>query len=98
MVSGGETGVPSVKTRWQPTPRVGLACAMAMASSNAEPVAIRVAEVRALDRWSSAMARLTPEVRPKSSALMMRREAMNGGADRNFLKLRYKAIQSRTPT
>ena len=35
---------------------------------------MRVAEVMAPASWSSAMARLTPGVRPKSSALMMRRE------------------------
>lgn len=44
----GETGVPSVRRMWQPTPRAGLAWAMATASLNAAPVAIRVAEVRAL--------------------------------------------------
>ncbi len=33
MVSGGEAGVPSVRTIWQPTPRVGLQEAMATASS-----------------------------------------------------------------
>lgn len=58
---------------WQPTPNVGLAVAMVMASSKAGPVAMRVAEVRARARWRSWMARLMPGVRPKSSALMMRR-------------------------
>lgn len=48
MVFGWETGTPSVRMMWQPTPRVGLAWAMATASSNAGPVAMRVAEVRAL--------------------------------------------------
>ena len=72
----GETGMPSVRTMWQPTPRVGLAWATATASSKAEPVAMRVAEVRTRAWWSSAMARLTPGVRPKSSALMMRRGAI----------------------
>ena len=46
---------------------------MLMASSNAGALAMRVAEVRAPAVWSSAMARLMPRVRPKSSALMMRR-------------------------
>ena len=73
MVSGGETGTPSVRTMWQPTPRVGWARATATASSNAGPLAMRVAEVRTPAEWSSPMARLMPGVRPKSSALRMRR-------------------------
>jgi hypothetical protein len=43
---GGESGVPSVRTTWQPTPSEGLAWAMATASSKAGPLAMRVAEVR----------------------------------------------------
>ena len=76
MVWGGEAGVPSVRTIWQPTPRAELREAMAMASSNAGPVAMRVAEVRTPAWWSSRMERLMPGVRPKSSALMMRRDGI----------------------
>ena len=71
---GSETGVPSTSTMWQPMPSVGRARARATASSNAGPLAMSVAEVTAPASWSSAMARLMPGVRPKSSALMMRRE------------------------
>ena len=46
IFSGGDAGVPSVKTRWQPIPRAGLARATATACSNAGPVAMSVAEVR----------------------------------------------------
>src|ERR1035441_10562112 len=76
MDSRGETGVPSVRTMWQPTPRDGCARATATASLKAGPVAISVAEVRTPAEASSAMARLMPAVRPKSSALRMRRAVM----------------------
>ena len=66
-------GMPSTKTRWQPTPRAGFALAASTASAKAGPVAIRVAEVRTPAWCSSAMARLMPGVRPKSSALTIRR-------------------------
>ena len=46
MLWGWATGNPSTRVMWQPTPRAGLAWAMATASSNARPVAMRVAEVR----------------------------------------------------
>jgi len=75
MVWGGEMGEPSVRTMWQPTPRVGWARATRTASSKAGPEAMSVAEVRAPAAWSSAMARLMPGVRPKSSALRMSIEA-----------------------
>jgi hypothetical protein len=51
----------------------GWARAMVTASSKAGPEAISVAEVRAPAAASSAIARLMPRVRPKSSALRMRR-------------------------
>lgn len=82
MVSGGEAGVPSVTTMWQPTPNDGLERARAAACSKAGPVAMRVAEVRTPAWWSSMMARLMPEVRPKSSALMM----IRGGMGERFAK------------
>ena len=78
MDSGCETGMPSTKTRWQPMPRPGLRSATATASSKAGPLAMRVAEVRAPARYSSSMARLMPGVRPKSSALRMRRADIAG--------------------
>ncbi len=71
MVAGSEVGAPSVRTMWQPMPRLGLRRTMVMASAKAGPEAMRVAEVRTPAWWSSSMARLTPGVRPKSSALTM---------------------------
>ena len=56
---------------------------MATASSKAKPVAIKVVEVKAPARCSSPIARLMPGVRPKSSALMMSREAMGNYRWRN---------------
>jgi len=73
---GGETGAPSVSTMWQPTPSVGWAQASWTASSKAGPAAISVAEGSTQAECSSAMARLMPRVRPKSSALRMRRAGM----------------------
>src|SRR6185437_5790639 len=54
--------------------------ATATASSNAGPEAINVVEVSAPAAASSAMARLMPRVRPKSSALRMRRIGKVRGA------------------
>ena len=70
---GASTGSPSTSTTWQPTPRVSVERAIAMPSSVAAPRAISVALVSAPAPCSSATARLTPEVNPKSSALRMRR-------------------------
>ena len=86
MSQGCETGMPSTKTRWQPTPRVGLARARATASSKAEPVAMREAEVRTPAWCSSMMARLMPGVRPKSSAWRMRRGGHGWGDCRGWAR------------
>ena len=56
---------------WQPTPSEELECASSIASSVADAFAIMVALVSTPARCNSTMARLTPGVRPKSSALMM---------------------------
>jgi hypothetical protein len=58
---------------WQPVPNEGAWEAMVMASSTARSFAMIVDEVTMPARCASAMARFTPEVIPKSSALMMRR-------------------------
>src|ERR1019366_9751593 len=68
-VSGADTGVPSTNTTWHPTERFGAERAAVKASSNAAPLAINVADDTTPPRWVSTMARLTPAVRPKSSAL-----------------------------
>ena len=93
--SGGEIGVPSVRTMWQPTPSSRWARAVAIASSKAVPPAISVAEVSTPDALSSPIARLTPGVRPKSSALRISRAGIAclivegcGGPDAAVLLLR----------
>ena len=67
------TGSPSTSTTWQPTLRPCAARASRTASSNSGPFAISVAEVTTPCSCASTMARFTPTVKPKSSALMMRR-------------------------
>ena len=69
----GKTGDPSTRTMWHPAPREGEFVASEAASVVASAKAIRVAEVRVPSRFSSRMARLTPAVRPKSSAFTMSR-------------------------
>ena len=74
-LADGVIGSPSTSTRWQPTPSF-LSCrerTQATASVNAAEFAINVAEVTTPRRLDSRMARLTPGVSPKSSALMIRR-------------------------
>jgi|HubBroStandDraft_4_1064222.scaffolds.fasta_scaffold721576_1 hypothetical protein len=55
--------------------KIGLpiAAVMPTASSNAAPLAISVEEVTIPREWALTMVRLTPGVRPKSSALTVRR-------------------------
>ena len=72
---------------------VGLAWARAAASSKKAPVAMRVAEESAWARWSSAMERLTPGVRPKSSALT-RRGTENSVAEKRSAKKRFAMERS----
>jgi len=48
---------------------IGAERAAATASSNAAPLAIKVAADTTPAEWVSTMARFTPAVRPKSSAL-----------------------------
>ena len=67
------SGLPSNKTTWQPTLQLGSACASSTASSNASEFAISVVEVTMPRSRASTIARFTPEVKPKSSALMMSR-------------------------
>src|SRR5438105_1699769 len=67
----GMIGSPSISTIWHPTLSCGWDLAKATASSNAEELAIRVVEVTTPARLASTMARFTPEVSPKSSALTM---------------------------
>src|SRR5271166_6966848 len=69
MVSADDTGVPSTNTTWHPTERFGAERAAVTASAKAEPLAINVVDDTTPSRWVSTMARLTPAVRPKSSAL-----------------------------
>ena len=76
MEPGGETGAPSVSTMWQPTPSAGCVRATSTASSKAAPLAISVVDVITPAECNSPMARLMPWVRPKSSALRMRRAGM----------------------
>ena len=68
-LSGDNTGRPSTSTTWQPIPSWGLERASAEASSNAAPFVIKVVEVTTPLRCASTMARFTPGVSPKSSAL-----------------------------
>lgn len=58
---------------WQPTLRPGKAFAICTASSNARLFAISVDDVTMPRVCAWTMARFTPEVNPKSSALMMSR-------------------------
>lgn len=67
------TGSPSISTMWQPMLSRGTLLANSTASPNAAPLAINVEEVTTPLVWASTMARFTPEVNPKSSALMMSR-------------------------
>src|SRR5262249_10314840 len=67
------TDWPSVSTTWQPVLSCGVVVAKVTASENAGPLAIMVAEVISPHQLDVAIARFTPEVSPKSSALMMRR-------------------------
>ena len=73
MSAGCESGMPSTKTRWQPTPRLGFCLASSAASRKQSPVAMRDEEVSTPARCSEMMARLIPGVSPKSSACRMRR-------------------------
>src|SRR5260221_604011 len=72
-VRPAETGSPSMSTTWQPVFRLGCVLARSAASLKARALAMIVAEVSPPELLASEMARFTPEVRPKSSALMMRR-------------------------
>jgi hypothetical protein len=65
---GAETALPPTNTRWHPTPRLGTARARSTASSNASPLAIRVALVRMPSRCARTIPSFTPRVNPKSSA------------------------------
>src|SRR5262249_5810326 len=66
-------GSPSTRTIWQPIPNFGEFLQSATASSKARELAISVADVTTPSRFARSMARFTPEVSPKSSALMMSR-------------------------
>jgi hypothetical protein len=68
---GSRSGSPSVRTTWQPILRFGACAARHTASSKARPPAIRVEEVTIPWVCASMMARFTPVVKPKSSALTM---------------------------
>ena len=69
--SAGDTGDPSTNTTWQPTESFGVERASVAASSKLTPLAINVADETMPLRWVSIMARFTPAVKPKSSALTM---------------------------
>ena len=73
ICSAGSTGSPSTSTTWQPTPSDGARRAISIASPVAAAHAIRVALVTASAWCNSRIARLTPVVSPKSSALTIRR-------------------------
>ena len=68
IFSTGNTGSPSTKTTWQPTPSRGAECAASIASSVAAARAISVVLVTRPAAFNSKIARFTPEVSPKSSA------------------------------
>jgi hypothetical protein len=69
--SRDDSGWPSISTTWHPIASDGLSFASRTASSNAALFAISVAEVTIPRRCASMIARLTPGVRPKSSAFTM---------------------------
>ena len=88
----GRTGSPSTRTTWQPTPSVGVERAISMASSVAAALAISVVLVSTPARCSSRMARLTPAVSPKSSALRMRRPT--GQVYQHGVRHPWRSVQS----
>ena len=67
------TGTPSIRTTWQPMLNRGAVFDSSTASANAVPFAIRVEDVTTPRVCASMMARFTPEVKPKSSALTINR-------------------------
>jgi hypothetical protein len=69
----GNTGTPSMSTMWHPMLSRGMVFASSTASAKAAPVAISVEDVTTPRVCASKIARFTPEVYPKSSALMISR-------------------------
>jgi hypothetical protein len=76
IVEASSTGSPSMSTTWQPTLKPGEAFANCAASLNARPFAMSVDDVTMPRVCVSTMARFTPGVNPKSSALMMSRRKL----------------------
>ncbi len=72
-LAGGRTGSPSINTTWQPILSFGNCFARSLTSQNAGPLAIKVADVTIPSVCALTMARFTPDVNPKSSALTRRR-------------------------
>ena len=67
------------------------------ASSNARPFAINVAEVTTPRSCASTMAQFTPDVSPKSSALMIRRRTAQSSKERiGEVRLRVACNNAKT--
>src|SRR4026209_104507 len=72
-VSGDQTGRPSVRLKWSPSPSSVESLARASSSGWTGRVARTVVLVTMPSRCARRMPRLTPSVTPKSSALTMSR-------------------------